>query len=47
MTKPVLVPIQLTPMTLEAQLAALGCSAAPKVSSINRIRAFARAYRPL
>lgn len=47
MTKPVLIPIQLIPMTLDAQLAALGSSAAPKASSINRIRAYARAFRPL
>ncbi|MBP5772248.1 MAG: hypothetical protein J6W75_13045 [Bacteroidaceae bacterium] len=47
MKQPVRIPIQLTPLTLDAQLAALGCSVSPRPSTLNRIRAYARAVRPL
>jgi hypothetical protein len=39
--------VQLTPIDIEDQLAALGWTASPKVSTLNSIRALARAVRPL
>lgn len=47
MEQPVLIEVQLTPMTFEVQPAALGWTASPKTSTLNRIRARARAFRPL
>lgn len=39
--------VQLNVLTLEDQLAVLGLTASPKSSTLNRIRARARAVRPL
>lgn len=39
--------VQLNVLSLEEQLAALGLTASPKSSTINLIRARARAVRPL
>lgn len=47
MEQSLLVEVQLTPIPVEDQLAALGWTASPKVSTLNRIRALARAVRPL
>ncbi|MBQ9190723.1 MAG: hypothetical protein IJ142_03845 [Bacteroidaceae bacterium] len=46
MEQPLLIEVQLTPMTYEDQLAALGWTASPRTSILNKIRARARAYRP-
>lgn len=54
MEKPVLIPVQLTSIVTAEQLAATirtasqsGKCIGPKASTLNNIRAFARAYRPL
>ena len=47
MEQPLRIEVQLTPIILEAQLAALGWAASPRQSTLNRIRARARAVRPL
>lgn len=47
MEQPLLIEVQLTPMSYEDQLAALGWTATPKPSVLNKIRARARAFRPL
>lgn len=46
MEQPLLIEVQLKPI-YEVQPAALGWTASPKTSSLNRIRSFARAFRPL
>ena len=46
MTKPVLIPVTLTPISIDTQLTTLGWSA-PKASTLQRIRAYAREFRPL
>ena len=38
--------VQLNVLTLEDHLAALGCNVQPRSSTLNRIRAYARAVRP-
>lgn len=46
MEQPLRIEVQLAPITVEDQLAALGWTATPKLSTLNRIRARARAFRP-
>ena len=46
MEQPLLIEVQLTPISFEDQLAALGWTATPQTSTLNRIRARARAVRP-
>ena len=47
MEQPLLIEVQLTPISFEDQLAALGWTATPQTSTLNRIRARARVVRPL
>ena len=47
MEQPLLIEVQLTPLSVEDQLAALGWTATPKPSTLNRLRASARVFRPL